>query len=127
MNSCAAGLGFSKLSPQYCLSDVSTTLTKNTRFRVIHVFHPLAGREFTLVIYRQHWSEERVFFYNDEGVLSSLPAQWTSLFPEDPLVSLPATNVLFRAPDLLELTQLIQTISVTTNWNQNLTNGACDV
>jgi Family of unknown function (DUF5372) len=30
-------------------------------FRVTHVFHPLYGREFTLVERRSAWGEERVF------------------------------------------------------------------
>ena len=76
-------------------------------FRVTHPFHPLCGREFTLVTYRHNWGENRVYFYNDEGRLVSLPASWTSVFPPDPLVVLAAGRSAFRVTDLLELAQLL--------------------
>jgi hypothetical protein len=43
----------------------------------------------------------------------SIPAQWTSLSPEDPWVSLSTHQSFFRAPDLLELVNLIKGISRT--------------
>ena len=75
----------------------------------------MAGREFTLTCCHKGWGGEQAFFHNDQGVLSAVPIQWTSLSPEDPLVSLSTGKSLFRVPDLLELTQLIRTISLSTN------------
>ena len=50
------------------------------RVRVTHPFHPLAGREFSLVVRKNNWAEDRVFFFADDGQLTSLPAAgrtWT--------------------------------------------------
>jgi hypothetical protein len=69
----------------------------------------LFGREFTIITYRQNWGEDRVYFYDDKGKLTTLPTQWTSLFAEDPLLSLSNDESFFRVPDLLELVQVIET------------------
>jgi hypothetical protein len=79
-------------------------------FQVTHPFHPLRGREFTLVMYRRCWGEHRVFFHDDTGRLVTLPAQWTSVFPVDPYVAVAAGRAPFRLHDLLELSQLIARI-----------------
>jgi hypothetical protein len=76
---------------------------------VTHPFHPLAGREFTVVTYRKNWGEDRVYFYDDQNMLTSIPTGWTSLFAaEDPLTSLSNLKSFFRVPDLLELTLLVR-------------------
>jgi hypothetical protein len=75
---------------------------------VTHPFHPLRGREFTLLAHRNNWGEDRVFFVDDRGQLVSLPAQWTSLAPPDPFVILAAGRSAFRVTDLLELAHLIE-------------------
>lgn len=75
----------------------------------------MAGREFILTTYRQNWQENRVYFYNDQGDLDSILAQWTSVFPEDPLVCLSSDKSLFRAPDLLELADFIQGVYLASN------------
>jgi Family of unknown function (DUF5372) len=79
-------------------------------FQITHPFHPLRGREFTLVTYRHNWGEHRVYFHDDTGRLVSLPAQWTSVFPTDPYVTISAGRSPFRVPDLLELAQQIARI-----------------
>ena len=79
-------------------------------FQVTHPFHPLRGREFTLVTYRRNWGEHRVYFHDDTGRLVSLPAQWTSVFPADPFVVVSAGRAPFRVHDLLELSHLIARI-----------------
>jgi len=81
------------------------------RFRVTHPFHPLAGREFELVTYRHNWGEDRVYFHDDDGVLKSLPARWTSVFPEDPFVVVAAGRSPFRIGDLRELSDLLRRLS----------------
>ncbi len=75
-----------------------------------HPFHPLCGREFTLVTYCRAWWGHRVYFHDDTGRLASLPAQWTSLFPVDPSVAVAAGRSPFRVQDLLELSDLIARI-----------------
>ncbi len=79
-------------------------------FQVTHPFHPLRGRQFTLVTYRRSWGEHHVYFHDDTGRLVSLPAQWTSVFPADPYVAVAAGRAPFRLHDLLELSQLIARI-----------------
>ena len=68
-----------------------------------HAFHPLFGRELSLVTYRQNWGEDRVYYHDDEGRLCSLLAAWTSLSPADPFVTIAAGRSPFRVEDLLEL------------------------
>lgn len=77
-------------------------------FRVTHPFHPLFGREFDLVTYRHNWSEDRVYYQDDQGQLKSLSAAWTSLGADDPFVVASAGRAVFRTADLLELAVLIE-------------------
>lgn len=76
-------------------------------FRIIHPFHPLANREFELVVYRHNWGEDRVYFHDQDGKLTSIPASWTDFVDRDPFVSIAAGRSLFRLEDLLKLTELI--------------------
>jgi Family of unknown function (DUF5372) len=62
------------------------------------------------VTYRRNWGEHRVYFHDDTRRLVSLPAQWTSVFPADPYVTISADRSPFRVPDLLELAQQIARI-----------------
>jgi Family of unknown function (DUF5372) len=75
---------------------------------VTHPFHPLFGREFQLVTYRQNWGEDRVYFHDDTGQLVALPARWTSVFPSDPFAVLSAGRSPFCFAQLLELARMIQ-------------------
>ncbi len=52
-------------------------------FRVVHPYHPLFGREFRVADYRHNWGQDRVYFHNPTGVLTSIPTGWTSLFGSD--------------------------------------------
>lgn len=79
-------------------------------FRITHPFHPLFGREFTLLTYRLNWGEQRVYFHDDNGRLVCVPAQWTSVFSADPFVICAAGRSPFRLQELVELTQLITTL-----------------
>jgi hypothetical protein len=73
---------------------------------VTHPYHPLFGREFELMTYRQTWGEDRVFFYDEEKRLCALPAGWTDVVGEDPFVTISAGRAFFRAADLLQLVAL---------------------
>ncbi len=59
------------------------------------------------MVRRAHFGENRVFYRDREGHLASLPAQWTSLVPEDPCVAAGAGRSAFLAADLLELANLL--------------------
>ena len=56
---------------------------------------------------RSQWGEERVFYRDRRGHLTSLPAQWTSAVPEDPSIAMGAGRSAFRVRDLLELAALL--------------------
>jgi hypothetical protein len=74
---------------------------------VTHPFHPLAGRDFDLVVRKNYWAEDRVFFFGDDGQLGSLPAGWTDIDPADPFVVVAAGRSLFRVEDLVALASLL--------------------
>ena len=78
------------------------------RFRITHPFHPWSGQEFELVTYLHAWGENRVYFNKEHEHLVSVPASWTDLVPEDPLVYLAAGRSPFRVVDLIELAQLVE-------------------
>ena len=71
---------------------------KSRRFLVTHPYHPLFEQEFELVIYRQNWGEEIVWFHDADGQLSSLPAVWTSVVAEDPFVAVVLRQKLRSVP-----------------------------
>lgn len=75
--------------------------------RITHPFHPDYGQELDLVGRRPHWGEDRVFYRLADGSVSSLPARWTSLVPEDPVVVLTRGRAPFRVDDLIELARLV--------------------
>jgi hypothetical protein len=75
---------------------------------VTHPFHPFCGREFELATYRHNWGEDRVYFHDERGQLSSLPADWTSIGPTDPFVAVSGERSAFRTSDLLELVGLLE-------------------
>ena len=72
-----------------------------------HPFHPLYGREFELVVYRQNWGEDRVHLHDENGVLFSLPAGWTDAAAADPFVVIAEGRCPFTVEGLLRLADLI--------------------
>lgn len=74
---------------------------------VTHPFHPLAGQEFEFVVRKFNWAEDRVFFFDEERQLRSLPAAWTDVVGVDPFVVVAAGRSPFRAEDLVALADLI--------------------
>ena len=61
--------------------------------------------------FRQNWGEERVYFYDDSGRLSTVPLQWTTLAAPDPFVKISAARSAFRVSDLLELADVLRSLS----------------
>jgi len=80
----------------------------NRRFRIIRPFHPWSGQDFELVTYLHTWGEHRVYFHKEGEHLVPVPATWTDILAEDPVVQLAAGRSLFRAMDLLELAELLE-------------------
>ena len=78
--------------------------------RVIHPFHPLAGREFLFIALRQTWGEDRVFFYGEEGTVCSLPVGWTDAVAADVFVAMAAGRCALRVDDLVALSELVVTL-----------------
>lgn len=75
-----------------------------------HPFHPWWGREFAFIAARQSWGEDRVFFFDREGVQRSLPRGWTDAGDVDLFVVMAAGRSALRVADLVELTELIAEI-----------------
>ena len=74
---------------------------------VTHPFHPLCGREFALVVRKNNWAEDRVFFFAGDGQLTSLPSGWTDVDRPDPFDAVSAGRSAFRVADLLALAGLL--------------------
>lgn len=72
-----------------------------------HPYHPLCGREFELVDYRQAWGKYHAYFHDENQRLRIVPSEWTSMAVPDPFVSIAAGRSCFRITDLLELVQMI--------------------
>jgi len=64
-----------------------------------------------LVVCRQNWGDERVYYQDESGALRSIPRAWTSLAPADPFVHLATERSAFRVADLLELARLLTSLS----------------
>jgi len=75
---------------------------------VTHPFHPWVGREFVFVAARQTWGEDRVFFFDGDGVQRSLPRGWTDAADVDVFVAVAAGRSALRVVDLLELVGLLE-------------------
>jgi Family of unknown function (DUF5372) len=74
---------------------------------VTHPFHPLAGRDFEFVEYRQNWGEDRVYLHDEDGQLFSLPAAWTDAAALDPFMVVAAGRCAFTTDGLLAVADLI--------------------
>jgi Family of unknown function (DUF5372) len=56
---------------------------------------------------RQNWSEDRVFFLDDQGMQHSLPVGWTDAAEVDAFVVAATGRCPFRVADLTALAGLI--------------------
>jgi hypothetical protein len=75
---------------------------------VTHPFHPLAGQELEFVERRATWRRDRVYLYDRDGGLVSLPAAWTDVVPMDPFVVVADGRAAFHVAALLELVELVE-------------------
>lgn len=72
-----------------------------------HPFHPLSGLELEFVKRRRNWRADRVYVFDPDGLLLSLPAEWTDVVAEDPFVVVAAGRAPFCTAGLLELADLV--------------------
>jgi Family of unknown function (DUF5372) len=72
----------------------------------------IRGREFVFVVARRTWGEDRVLFFDEDGVQRSLPRAWTDAADPDPFVALAGGRSRFRVEDLIALVQLIAGLRV---------------
>ena len=75
-----------------------------------HPFHPRRGEELEYFEYRRDWSGQRVYFYDESGCLTSMPAEWTSVVPDHPLQVIGEGRARFRVDDLVRLGELLELI-----------------
>jgi hypothetical protein len=80
--------------------------------RVTHPFHPLFGRELEFVKRRRNWRADRVYVFDPDGALLSLPVEWTDVVAEDPFVVVAAGRSPFHTAGLLELAELVDRMRV---------------
>ncbi len=74
-----------------------------------HPFHPLCGREFSLIDHRiRGTGGDRVYFYDDRGRLEGMPVAWTGQVWGAPFVAVSAGRAHFRVDDLLRLSALLE-------------------
>lgn len=68
------------------------------------------GQEFVLSTRRMNWGEDRVMYFDCAGRLRSMPTSWTGVAEADLFLEAAAGRSWFRVDDLLELTELLQTL-----------------
>jgi hypothetical protein len=74
---------------------------------ITHPFHPRVGEAIDIVSRRRNFGDDRVYFRDRQGQLTSLPTQWTSLAEDDAFVVASAGRSPFRLVDLLDLVALV--------------------
>ncbi len=77
-----------------------------------HPFHPRHGEELDYFEYRSDFTGKRVYFHDEPGCLTSMPAEWTSVVPPDEFELIGAGRARFRVDDLVVLANLVEQIRV---------------
>ena len=54
------------------------------------------------------WGEDRVYYYDSNDDLKSLPARWTDVDPPEPFVVIAAGRAYFRSVDLWAVVELLE-------------------
>jgi len=80
-------------------------------FRITHPFHPLRDRPLELACWERAWGENRVYFHDSDGLLATVPAEWTDLEGPDPFVAMSDGRSMLRVSDLPEMAKLLKGIS----------------
>ena len=66
----------------------------------------MAGNEYEMVARQRNWGQERVFYYDPDGLVKSFATNITDLFSIDVFTHISAGRSAFRVDDLLELREL---------------------
>jgi hypothetical protein len=85
-----------------------------TRFKIVHPFHPLSGKEFEMIEYHNVWKRRCVSYVDDQGTMSSIPIEWTDAEGVDPFVEISCGRSHFRVTDLMRLVVLVADLDGTT-------------
>jgi hypothetical protein len=56
---------------------------------------------------KRTWGEDRIFVFDEEGQMFSLPTGWTDADPPDPYAAVSGGRSAFRVADLVQLAALI--------------------
>jgi hypothetical protein len=83
--------------------------TEPQKFRITHPFHPLFGRELELFAFKDHITERRACFLDEERRSHEIPLSWTDMALQEP-PAFAAGKSWFRVMDLLELARLIEAL-----------------
>ena len=75
--------------------------------RVTHPFHPLFDQRLEFVKRRRNWQADRVYVFESNGLLLSLPVEWTDVVAKDPFIVVAAGRSPFHTAGLLELAELM--------------------
>ena len=75
---------------------------------VTHPFHPLYCKKILIVSLKQTWGENRVFYRQEDGRITSIPSCWTSIYELHPFNVISKGRSVFRFQELLELARLIE-------------------
>jgi hypothetical protein len=65
--------------------------------------------EFDLFDYVHDWREHRLYFYDDNQKLHSIPTSWTDFLPKDSFAEISAGRSFLRFDDLLVLVDKVKT------------------
>ncbi len=94
--------------------------------QVTHPFHPWAGQEFEFVKRRKNWRADRVYVYDADDRLISLPAEWTDVVTADPFVVVSAGRSSFRISDLVDLSVLVARLAAQRSDVKQITPGVSE-
>ena len=78
--------------------------------RVTHCFHPLYDKVIQIVSTKKTWGEDRVFYHQEDGRLTSIPACWTSVYDSEVFNVISDGRSDFRFKELLQLARLVDSI-----------------
>ena len=81
------------------------------RVRVTHPFHPLFDQRLEFVKRRRNWQADRVYVFDSNGLLLSLPVEWTDVVAEDPFIVVAAGRSPFHTAGLAELAELAELVA----------------
>jgi hypothetical protein len=70
----------------------------------------LKGKKFILSSHSKDKNKDLVFFFNDQGRLTSIPCSWTSIRPVNVFAAISKGRTPFCPDDLLKLSDVIEEI-----------------